>query len=315
MGRFRLGTLAGLAGLLVCPVAARAGTIDSYSFTETGWVEAAQHGTVGSDGFIELQDPTSFQVVIIDKGKGIPEKKPGGLTLFSIDTNGVASTLDYAGALLQPEVCGGAPVTLEITNCNPAGAFQAGVDAVAFNALEDIPAFFSMSFPVVTFDGSVTMNPAPSPVTTTATAEGAMCLLCGVGMLAMMSRCGKGKPGTRLAGVLVTAGMLLAGTAAKADIQTSITFTTPTLIQPGGNVTFDFGVSLLPLAATTGPPAFTDNTTGHAVTSCALDPNSCTEIQIGTTASTLVAGSVFAEVLAVTTATQTVPTFYPKNGS
>jgi hypothetical protein len=112
--------------------------------------------------------------------------------------------------------------------------------------------------------------------------------------------------------IALTLGLPLAGTRARADIQTSLTFATPSTIQAGGSVTVDIGINLLPVAATTGTPSFRDDATGNPVASCTTDTSPCTELQFNTTASTLVPNTgVLAEVLASTTATQVVPTFYP----
>ena len=93
--------------------------------------------------------------------------------------------------------------------------------------------------------------------------------------------------------------MLLMAPHARADIQTTLSFVSPSTITAGKNVTVDFGINFIPLPATTGTPEFIDNGTAANVTTCAIDPNPCTELQFNTTASTL-SGPIFAEALTVT---------------
>lgn len=115
--------------------------------------------------------------------------------------------------------------------------------------------------------------------------------------------------------IVVAASLAVVPEHANADIQTTLTFATPSSIRAGGSVTVDLNVNFLPLAATTGAPSFIDNSTGNGIQSCAADPNACTELQFDTTASALVSpGSVFSQILAFTTAAQTVPMFYSFSG-
>jgi hypothetical protein len=101
---------------------------------------------------------------------------------------------------------------------------------------------------------------------------------------------------------------------AKADIITTLNFVSPSGTSPitvlqGSSVTFDLGVSFSPaVAPTTGTPSFFDLDTDSPVSSC-VGITDCEEIQINTSASTLVTTSVFAEALAGTVPGP--PTFYP----
>lgn len=92
---------------------------------------------------------------------------------------------------------------------------------------------------------------------------------------------------------------LLRALNARADVQTTLSFVSPSTITAGGSVTVDLGIGFIPLPATTGTPEFVDNGTATNVTTCATDPGPCTELQFNTTASTL-AGPIFAQALTVT---------------
>ena len=105
----------------------------------------------------------------------------------------------------------------------------------------------------------------------------------------------------RLASIPIVAALVFANAASKADVVTTLNFTSPGTTSPltvpvGTSVSFDLGVSFSPLAGTTGAPQFTDVNSGNAIASCTTDPNPCVEIQINTTSSTL--SSVFAEAVA-----------------
>jgi hypothetical protein len=84
--------------------------------------------------------------------------------------------------------------------------------------------------------------------------------------------------------------------AANADVVTTLSFLSPGTIHAGGAVTIDFGVHFTPLPATPPTSEFFDNQTGSPVSSCATDPNACTEVQFNNTASVLTL--LFAEVVA-----------------
>ncbi len=100
--------------------------------------------------------------------------------------------------------------------------------------------------------------------------------------------------------VLAVPTFLFAAAGARADIQTSLTFTTPSTIVAGGSVTVDVGITFIPLPATTGIPTFIDEPTHNQVTSCATDLNACAELQFNTTASILSPGPpILAAVLVV----------------
>jgi hypothetical protein len=106
----------------------------------------------------------------------------------------------------------------------------------------------------------------------------------------------------------ISAALLLAASgAAQADVITSLKFVSPSIIQVGGSVTVDFGITFIPIPATRGTPQFIDNQTASPVTTCAIDQNACTELQFNTTAS--IPTSIFAEVVAGNTPGP--PNFYP----
>jgi hypothetical protein len=174
-------TLACLAmGLLSTP-ALRAGTIDTFDFTEAGFFQFdAQTGTVGasepgialtgsfsgtveSDGLIEPDDLNSFQVFFTSDTFEVGSESLTNLTLFSFDTNGGASTLDFAGSSASPmNICMGAAVpfspqcTSDFTIFYPAGTFSA-VES------DGVPATISMDQPQITLVSSITTNPTPEP--------------------------------------------------------------------------------------------------------------------------------------------------------
>jgi hypothetical protein len=105
---------------------------------------------------------------------------------------------------------------------------------------------------------------------------------------------------------------LSAAVISKADVITNLTFLSPSTIQAGGTVTVDFGVTFNPLPGNIGSTEFIDNNTANQVSSCASDPNPCSEIQILDTASTL--SSVFAEAFGVNTPSG-IPNFYPETST
>lgn len=100
---------------------------------------------------------------------------------------------------------------------------------------------------------------------------------------------------------MIAAGLVLASERSTADVITTLNFVSPGATSPltvpvGTTVTFDLGVTFIPLPGMLGTPFFIDNVTGMMVASCATDPNPCSAIQINTTNSTLT--SVFAEAVA-----------------
>lgn len=110
----------------------------------------------------------------------------------------------------------------------------------------------------------------------------------------------------------ILATILWSAALAQAGIVTNITFLSPSTIQAGGSVTIDFGVHFTPVPGSVGSTEFLDNGTSGQVSSCTLDTNACTEIQILTTDSTL--KSVFAEALGANTPSA-IPNFYPETSA
>lgn len=81
-----------------------------------------------------------------------------------------------------------------------------------------------------------------------------------------------------------------------ADIQTSLSFASPSSISAGGNVTVDVGVSFFPTAGFAISTQFIDVATGTPVSSCATDLSTCEQLQTLSASSTL--QSVAAELIA-----------------
>src|SRR5579885_2382891 len=103
--------------------------------------------------------------------------------------------------------------------------------------------------------------------------------------------------------------VLLASTAIRADIVTSLNFGDPAAgsqitVLAGSSVTIDLGLAFNPLPATNGTPEFIDINSASPVAECVTDPNPCVEIQNNTTASSLVNAltNPFVEVVAGTAA-------------
>lgn len=64
-----------------------------------------------------------------------------------------------------------------------------------------------------------------------------------------------------------------------ADIQTTLAFTSPGTIQPGGTVAVDFGANFLPSPAQVVSTSYFDVATSSPVLNCATDLSTCEEIQ------------------------------------
>ena len=128
--------LAGFALAAALSMPAHGGTIDTFSFTETGWSENTPGmgitppfaatvltgtftGSVEPNGFIEQSDLTQFSVQFESLGILNYDLTQQNLTLFSYDTapGGGASSLDFAatqGGLSN--MCIGAATSLD-SNC------------------------------------------------------------------------------------------------------------------------------------------------------------------------------------------------------
>lgn len=198
-----LGAIVGVAALIaVISAAARADTIDTFTFTEGNWsgyrlvagVDSPQlgdtltgsfTGVVEPSGFIEQKDLTAFNVDFSD-GSLFANLGLGDLTLFEYDINGGVSSLDFAGSLgAIQNICVGAATSLD-ANCTldfevayPAGTV--GVVEVA-----SLPDFVSPAFPVITLQSSFTPLmpiPAPAPVATAPEPASAFLLLTGAALV------------------------------------------------------------------------------------------------------------------------------------
>ncbi len=71
--------------------------------------------------------------------------------------------------------------------------------------------------------------------------------------------------------------LLLATFAARADVVTTLSFTSPSTTEAGGAVSIDLGVNFTPLPALVSTPTFSDVNSGATLSSCASDQNPCTE--------------------------------------
>lgn len=62
--------------------------------------------------------------------------------------------------------------------------------------------------------------------------------------------------GTAAVGALL---VFIGGGTANADVQTSLSFLSPHVIDAGGSVSVDFGLTFIPLPASSNPPEFIDD--------------------------------------------------------
>lgn len=153
-------------------------TVDTFDFTQTGWtvffpgtgtfpdstglLSGSFTGAVEPNGFIEQGDLTAFSAVFTPGADPTPftPLALNQLTLFSFDTAGGASSLDFAGSASDnTPFCSGAAATLD-ANCtyNFSLTYPGGTKAVAY-----VGGFFvSASLPTVTLVSSVTANPPSS---------------------------------------------------------------------------------------------------------------------------------------------------------
>jgi hypothetical protein len=155
-------------------------TIDTFSFTESGWSEytvgtgmltpdplgtlvGSFTGIVEPDGFIEQGDLLQFSVEYTSGGVAFGSMPLNQLTLFSYDTNPAAglSSLDFAGTADDPtNVCVGAATSLDAAcTFDLTQPYAPGtVGAVELNGL---PHFVSSQAPQITLASSVT-TPEPA---------------------------------------------------------------------------------------------------------------------------------------------------------
>ena len=114
--------------------------------------------------------------------------------------------------------------------------------------------------------------------------------------------------GTAAVGALL---VFIGAGSANADVQTSLSFLSPHVIDAGGSVSVDFGVTFIPLPASFNPPEFIDDSNSMQVSSCGVVAGACTELLIETTAS--VPSPLFAEVVAGNSFGP--PNFYPETSA
>ncbi len=167
-----------------------AATVDTFDFTQTAWntftpgagtlpdsqglLSGSFTGAVEPDGFIEQGDLTAFSAVYAPGGgPGFVPLRLDQLTLFSFDTAGGVSSLDFAGSP-NIQFCSGAAATLD-ANCTAdfGSTYPVGTDAVAYYT----QLFVSASFPTLTLISSITTNPSSS------VPEPASLALLGAGLL------------------------------------------------------------------------------------------------------------------------------------
>ena len=172
------------------PFPGRAATIDTFDFTQVGWIEVASFlggtvsgsvpdpggilsgsftGTVEPSGLIELGDLTSFSDTYFDLANpgGIGLNSLFNLSLFSYNTTGGASSLDIAGSFGQLfAACVGAAVPLDgFCTSNFQLFYPPGTNG-AIVVLARSPVEFTSNRPVITLVSSVTTPPAvPEPST------------------------------------------------------------------------------------------------------------------------------------------------------
>lgn len=186
-----------LAGAVICGVgiaaggaaSAQAAVIDTFDFTQAGWVfDAGIHdgvlvpdvpdpggiltgsfsGTVEPSGLIELGDLTAFSVAYSDTGfpAGHVSLALGDLKLFSYNTLGGPSSLDIdAGS--GNRTCVGAAVPFS-SDCTFgfAFAYPPGINGAVFEvpSFFTIPNFITAQQPAITLVSSVTTTPhIPEP--------------------------------------------------------------------------------------------------------------------------------------------------------
>jgi hypothetical protein len=136
-------------------------TIDSFTFTQGDYSEgqiisASLFGTfagvVEPDGFIERADLTSFSVALDNVTPAF----------FSYDTNGGASSLNFAAVVDGADVCVGATAAfggnINGVNCGTGGSITGYDSGFGFT-------FTTNQFPQITLVSSVTTSAAPEPAT------------------------------------------------------------------------------------------------------------------------------------------------------
>ncbi len=146
--------------LLAAP-AARATTIDTFSFSQSGYtfpggsggvLTGSFTGSVEADGYIELADLTNIQVQF--QYGPITLFGYGPASFFSFSTTGGGSTLDLETSIgLNSFACVGAVAAFSYQHCDHAGA----VGSVSGGA-------FTVQQAVVTLVSSEVVPPPPVPL-------------------------------------------------------------------------------------------------------------------------------------------------------
>ncbi|MGH9445224.1 MAG: PEP-CTERM sorting domain-containing protein [Terriglobia bacterium] len=201
----------GLAGTFV--PSAQAATIDTFDFTQTGWANVGGivsvngsdtyvvgspdpggmltgsfTGTAEPDGYIELNDLTAFSATYTDDadptGMAVPSLNSNDLTLFSFNTAGGNSSLDFAdngGVTIRPAACTGAAASLDVDCTDLVALNPAGTNGVFFLRPQGLRVafLFTASLPSVSLAGSVTTPPP------TAAPEPSSFLLTGISLLGL----------------------------------------------------------------------------------------------------------------------------------
>jgi hypothetical protein len=168
-----------MVGSLVLAGGARASTINTYSFTQTGYAGppfdgtnlfGTFTGTVDSSGRIGLADLTSFSVTMNEYYFGglLGDFTATSPTFFSFDTGGGPSTLAFAAPFpsasapgVPNEICVGAAAAFGL--CGGAGGFV-GVWHLVNISGSDVY-FTTSQFPVITLVSSETTAVTPIPAT------------------------------------------------------------------------------------------------------------------------------------------------------
>lgn len=178
--RIALLSLLGAGGVAV---ASQAATIDTFDFTDsnltgdhvdpTGTVLAegpfpgatisgSFTGTVEPDGLIEQGDLTAFSAELTISGSSAASLPLSGLALFSYNTTGGVSSLDFAGTAgpLMTTMCLGAATNLSaICTLNFKVLYPIGTNAVV---IFTFPEVIGSGPPTITLVSSVT-TPVPEP--------------------------------------------------------------------------------------------------------------------------------------------------------
>lgn len=182
---FRPTLCAIIFSALTAVLPAAASTIDTFDFTETGWMApngaagvltGSFSGTVEASGFIEAQDLSAFSSQLaFNNGftntyNSIEPLTPGGSGFFSYDLNGGASSLDFiAGNGITQNLCVGAAAPLAC------GAFATSFGYAIGIAQTSVQ-------PTLTLVSSITA-PSATPAPVSSAPEPATEVLAGAGLI------------------------------------------------------------------------------------------------------------------------------------